>query len=114
MSFRTNRKTRGIFKVPSREDSALMEFLQRHIYSYRDVPIGEFARLYKQSDSLNQERIREKYRSLESGRLARAMDDLHKFVAALDADERELFRSRNPEIMRMVNEFAVVEDLGEF
>src|SRR2546427_10092762 len=88
MSMRTNRKTGGIFRINTMgerhelESNELNEFLGRHIYSYRDVPIGEFARLYKKYPEFGDE-IRMKYRSLESNRLARSMDAFHSFYASL-------------------------------
>lgn len=90
--------------------------MKRHMYSYRDYPVGEFAVAYRNAehDALEQSRIRVQYRSMESGRLATAMEDLHKMIAAFDLDEVELFKSRFPDLMKMINEYAVVEDLREF
>jgi hypothetical protein len=112
MSYKHNKRTGGTFKVP------IESLLARHIYSYREVQVGEFAAAYREAgankDYERQTRIREKYRSLESGRLAEAMDALNRLVAHLDPDEVELFKARNPEIVKMMNEWAVIEDVKEF
>ncbi len=121
MSYRTNRKTGGIFKATNTgkienvniEDEDVSELLARHIYSYRDYRVGEFARAYKRLPGLQID-IRMKYRQMESGRIAQIMDATHKLVASLDSDERVLFKSRNPALWVMMNEWAVVEDLAEF
>lgn len=106
----TQRPTR---QLPSRSLEPLMA---RHIYSYRDYPVGEFAAAYRaaENDGLEQSRIRAKYRSIEGGRLLTVMEDIHKMLATFDPDEIELFKSRVPELMKMLNEYAVVEDLREF
>jgi len=91
----------------------LVELLQRHIYSYRDYNVGEFADAYRKFPEF-QVAIRTKYRSLESGRIDKILDATHKLVASLDPDERMLFKERNPALWEMMNEWAVTEDLGEF
>jgi hypothetical protein len=120
LSFKTNRRTGGIFLTDDRgqhitnpSNQKLADLLTRHIYSYRDYRVGEFATAYKEFPEY-QTAIRTKYRSMESGRIAQIMDATHKLVASLDTDERVLFKKRNPDLWVMMNEWAVVEDLAEF
>ncbi len=119
MSFRTNRRTRGVFVITTRlggrveVEKKLADFLNRHIYSYRDYKVGEFANLYREFPE-HGSLVRMKYREMESGRISKIMDATHVLVASLDSDERALFKSRNPALWEMMNEWAVVEDLGEF
>lgn len=120
MSYKTNRRTGGVFLTDDRgphltneRNIKLADLLTRHIYSYRDYRVGEFASAYREFPEY-EVAIREKYKQMESGRIHFIMEATHVLVASLDPDERVLFKSRNPALWEMMNEYAVIEDLAEY
>ncbi len=53
-------------------------------------------------------------RHVEAGRWDDALGEMHRFIAALDQDEREQFARRNPNLVDRVNGWAVVQDQMPF
>ena len=58
--------------------------------------------------------VRMLYREVESGRLNHMADSIHNFVARLDQDEVESFKKKFPRMIKVANDFAVVEELRKF
>lgn len=52
-------------------------------------------------------------RRVEDGRFADAMSEMHRFINALDMDERRTFKERHPALFEKVNQFGTVEEIGE-
>ena len=57
--------------------------------------------------------VRSRYREVESGRLAQMGDKIHNFFIPLDHDERKTFKDKFPNMVKVANEFAIVEELME-
>ena len=57
--------------------------------------------------------VRQRYREVESGRLAQMGDKIHHFFISLDPDERKTFKDKFPKMVHVANEFAVVEQLRQ-
>lgn len=60
-----------------------------------------------------QSQVRRDYRTWESGRMQETLDRLHNSLIRFDGDELKDFKERYPNIIQLVNEFAVIEELRE-
>lgn len=54
------------------------------------------------------------FKSVESGRWNDSMNELHRFVSALDQDEVELFAENYPRLGTRINGYAKVQELRTF
>jgi hypothetical protein len=83
-------------------------------YSFRNFEIGVFSEAYKRCKTVEcQRRIRQTYREFEGGRWWKAMNSLHSFLTALDADELEKFAKLFPNLIEAVDEFATIEEVSK-
>jgi len=88
-------------------------------YSYRDLDVGQYAKAFEEcqeeEDRLRCEsEVRKGMARAESGRYEDMLDDAHKFFAALDRDERELFARRNPDMFKRIQEYGRIQELNKF
>ena len=86
--------------------------------SFRNFDIeNQFGKKFKECENKGKERfkcesdVRRKYRDVESGRLEQMGDKIHNFFIPLDQDERNTFRKKFPNMVKVANEFAIVEEL---
>ena len=89
-------------------------------YSFRNFKIGEeFKKKFnecskdKKSRFLCESKVRSEYKTVESGRLHEMGDKIHNFMIPLDKDERLSFKKNFPDVVKIGNEFAVIEELAE-
>ena len=82
-------------------------------YSFRDYDIGLFSEAYKKCKTVECKRqVRAAYRSFEGGRWWKTIDNLHIFLASLDRDEIEKFKRTFPNLIKAVEEFALIEEVS--
>ena len=92
-------------------------------FSYRNFNLGkQFIKEYRdcKRELKGGERykcevgIRMKYRNVESGRLSIMADKIHGFISHLDNDEIVKLKKELPNLVKIANEYAVVEELMKF
>lgn len=90
-------------------------------FSFRNFELGEqFKREFEECSNKKDEKykcqraVRMNYRQVESGRLSEMSDKIHSFISHLDEDEVVSFKSKFPEMVKIANEFAIVEELIQF
>jgi len=90
-------------------------------YSFRNFDIeNQFGKEFKKCKLKPSEKtkceieVRGRYKTVESNRLHQMGDKIHNFISALDPDEVTTFKNKFPSMVKVANEFAIVEELREF
>lgn len=107
---------------PELQEQCNSLFKGKHSYrTWDDISFGELYDACERSTEEGSEAsrecrvtIRRGIQGVESGRWNDSMNQLHRYVAALDRDEMVLFQENHPRMAKRINGYAKVQQLRTF
>lgn len=92
--------------------------LTRRSHSYRNYLPEEFIQYsLTENGKIDRDKYgkaRETFRSIEDGRFFKMIYRVHLFFSALDTDEKELWKERNPELIEWIGVYGFIEVMNTF
>lgn len=91
-------------------------------HSYRTWDETSFGELYDACEEIQDDEenydcritVRRALTGVESGRWEEAMNEMHRFVSALDTDEMNLFAEKHPRMAARIKGYAKTQSLNQF